>query len=162
MKFTIVITLLQALAAPMAMASAISMPKAQGRTDVAFKPDGMSARRGAPCALHVKFDEAWNQDALRRYSVKGTAEGVAAKAGWANDKKMLEEWCHALDVKFGELKTGGISNLQCWAHDDHTFISHISTFLGDYGHKLYVEFHQQSVNLWRDWSQLECDVDSTF
>lgn len=67
--------------------------------------------------------------------------------------------------KFHELAVNGygITGLACWASEDHhTYYSHISTFIGEYGQKLFKEFHQQSVNLWRDWSLLECDVDSKF
>jgi hypothetical protein len=56
----------------------------------------------------------------------------------------------------------GLSNLQCWSQDDHTYLSHVSTYLGDWGHKHYVDFHQTVVNKWRDLSQLQCDVDSSF
>lgn len=30
------------------------------------------------------------------------------------------------------------------------------------GLKYYSDFHQEPVNLWRDWSMLVCDVDSHF
>lgn len=95
MKFTTIITLLHVMAAPMAMASAISMPKASDMDK--GQASGLSARQGAPCALHAHYQSDWQDGGLRRYAVVATAEGVAAKAGWYVDGKMLDEWCHALD-----------------------------------------------------------------
>jgi hypothetical protein len=100
MKFTIVATLLQALAVPMAMASAISLPNAKPEIVTTFHPDGLVPRQGAPCALKAHFDASWTEGALARYAVKATASGVADKAGWPNDTEMLKKWCEALYSKY--------------------------------------------------------------
>ncbi|KAK0624058.1 hypothetical protein B0T14DRAFT_565366 [Immersiella caudata] len=114
----------------MAMASAISLPKAN------TTPDELAPRK-ALCALHAHFDKSWPENALTRYSVKATAE-----------------------VEMEDIASSALSNLQCWYQDDHTYLAHVSTFIGDYGHQAYVNFHQTGVNTWRSHTMVECDVDS--
>jgi hypothetical protein len=105
MKLATIVTLLQALAVPIAMASAISLPPKEAHepsemvTTSSSTPDGLAPRQGAPCALYVHYDQDWSQYGLRRYAVKATAKGVASKAGWADDTRMLQEWCKALSGK---------------------------------------------------------------
>jgi len=105
MKLATIFTLLQALAVPIAMVSAISLPPKEAHerskmvTTSSSTPDGLAPRQGAPCTLYAHYDQDWTQWALRRYAVKATARGVASKAGWADDKRMLQEWCKALNGK---------------------------------------------------------------
>jgi hypothetical protein len=43
---------------------------------------------------------------------------------------------------------------QPFAEADATFFS------TSHGHGMYYNVHQETVNLWRDWSKKSCDVDS--
>ena len=105
MKLATIVPLLQALAVPIATASAISLPPKEAHepsemvTTSSSTPDGLAPRQGAPCTLYVHYDQTWEENALIRYSVKATANGVAYKAGWADDTRMLKEWCKALGGK---------------------------------------------------------------
>jgi hypothetical protein len=97
MKFTTIIALVQTLAIPAAMASAILPPKAQGVSNTAAQATAAGLLpRQATCALHTKYDVDWQDGGYRRYAVKATADGVTSKAGWMTSRKMLEEWCAAL------------------------------------------------------------------
>ena len=105
MKLITIVTLLQALAVPIVMASAISLPLKEAHepsemvNTSSSTPDGLAPRQGAPCTLYAHWDQDWTQAALRRYAVKATAKGVASKAGWADDTRMLQEWRKALRGK---------------------------------------------------------------
>lgn len=45
---------------------------------------------------------------------------------------------------------------------DHKAHCDINVFHGANGLKMYNDFHQETVNMWRPWSGLLCDVDSRF
>ncbi len=50
---------------------------------------------------------------------------------------------------------GGVQN-------GNTAVADISAFLGQNGHNIYLNLHQNVVNSWRHESKYECDVDSNF
>ena len=58
---------------------------------------------------------------------------------------------------------GPLQDLKCWERwdlDGHPFTAHISVRDNELGKKDYMDYHQEAVNLWRDWSGKKCDVDS--
>ena len=59
--------------------------------------------------------------------------------------------------------TGPSPDLKCWERwdlDGHPFTAHISVRDNELGKKDYMDYHQEAINLWRDWSGKKCDVDS--
>ena len=60
--------LVQAFAAAMATASAISLPKAHERSDI-DNPSNTELVPRLDCALHVKYDDDWADGGLRHHTV---------------------------------------------------------------------------------------------
>ncbi|KAK0620741.1 hypothetical protein B0T14DRAFT_497212 [Immersiella caudata] len=142
-----------------ASAAAAALPGVHDEAITSPMPVELDAR--ATCAIHTRFVSTWKVAGYTRYRVEAWAEGYNSAINW-HPHKMLEEWCRAFWDRAYDI--GGIEiNPQCWQEDRNGqpfAVADATFFTTSHGHGMYNSVHQETVNLWRDWSQKTCDVDS--